>query len=224
MLAKQMQGRTYGRLTVIGLDRTLDSRSKVRTLIRVLCSCGTIKVVDPHSVIRGRSSSCGCLNAQLSSERRRSHGMTGTPTHRIWVGMVRRCYDHQATSYQRYGAKGVRVCDRWRNSFENFLSDMGERPGGMTLDRIDNSRGYEPGNCRWATVAEQARNRTDNHSLTFNGRTMVMTDWAKEIGISVFTLAGRLRSGWPVDRALTTPVRNNARRQGYCGLAPLPKD
>jgi hypothetical protein len=127
--------------------------------------------------------------------------------------MVRRCYDANSASYDRYGANGIGVCDRWRESFENFLADMGERPDGATIDRIDNARGYEPGNCRWATTAEQARNRTDNHTLTFNGRTMVMTDWAAEIGISVFTLSDRLRRGWSVDRALTTPVGNNGGRR-----------
>lgn len=107
---------------------------------------------------------------------------------------------HKSLKY--YAERGIVVCERWR-SFENFLADMGERPAGTTLDRWpDNDGNYEPGNCRWATAKQQTNNRRSNRWLTFNGRTMTLTGWAREVGIDVMTLKQRLRHHWPIERAL----------------------
>lgn len=119
--------------------------------------------------------------------------------------MKDRCLNPSHDSYGHYGAKGVTICERWL-IFENFLADMGERPAGRySIDRIDNSRGYEPGNCRWATLKQQNENRRSNRLLTHDGLTLTLTDWAKRLGLSKQAISARLRAGWPVDRALAQP-------------------
>lgn len=135
------------------------------------------------------------------------HGHHGTLTYMRWKSMLQRCTNPQASNYKHYGAKGVVVCDRWRQSFEAFLADMGECPDtSMTLERFRNTVGYEPGNCCWATKAEQNANRSTVLRLTHNGKTMNATQWATELGVSPNTLRSRLRIGWSVERALTEPL------------------
>lgn len=128
-----------------------------------------------------------------------------TPTFNSWRAMIERCIDRASTAYHKYGAKGVTVCERWLR-FENFLADMGERPPNCTLDRRDNTKGYEIENCRWATQAEQQRNRTNNRRLTFRGKTQTMQEWSRETGLNMETIWYRLKRGWTVDRALSVPA------------------
>lgn len=131
--------------------------------------------------------------ANVSSAER--HGLVGTPEYSTWKSMIQRCTNPNRVAYKHYGGRGIRVCERWRWSFLNFWRDMGPRPSeAHSLDRIDLSGDYEPGNCRWATPAEQARNRTANRWITFDGRTQIIADWAQELGVSQFTLYARLRN------------------------------
>jgi hypothetical protein len=123
--------------------------------------------------------------------------------------MRKRCTDLAHDNYALYGGRGIKVCDQWLGSFENFLADMGERPEGKFLERIDNNGNYEPSNCRWATRSEQARNRRTNHLITHNGVTQPLVAWAEQVGISRLTLRSRLREGWSTERALTEPARLN---------------
>lgn len=132
---------------------------------------------------------------------RRTHGMTGTPTFKTWDRMVSRCNNPRDTNYNRYGAQGIEVCHRWL-IFQHFLADMGVRPAGQTLDRIDNSKNYEPANCRWATPAEQLRNTSRNVWLTAENRTMCLTDWCLEKGLDKGTVRARLKRGWSHTKAL----------------------
>lgn len=130
------------------------------------------------------------------------HGWWNTPTWRSWDCMISRCTRKSVNSYERYGGRGIAVCERWL-SFANFLSDMGERPNGMTLDRYpDRDGNYEPGNCRWATYKEQARGRSSNVLLTHNGETKPLRAWADECGVHPGTLERRIQKGWPAERAL----------------------
>ena len=124
----------------------------------------------------------------------------------LWCGIHARCTDTTRSDYARYGAKGVTVCERWE-LFSNFLEDMGPRPSAKhSVDRKDGKRGYEPDNCRWATVIEQQRNRSNNHMITWRGETRCMTEWGEVVGLSRDVLKDRLRKGWSVDRALGTPL------------------
>lgn len=135
-----------------------------------------------------------------------THRMTGTRTLSIWKKMRRRCTDPKEHNYARYGGRGIKVCDRWMESVENFVADMGLCPDGMTLDRIDSDGNYEPGNCRWATMLTQSRNRTNNVILEHGGRRMCMSEWAVETGIRIGTLWWRHKAGWDAARILTTKV------------------
>jgi len=139
------------------------------------------------------------------------HGMYGTPEYTAWIDMCYRCSDADGnTDYHLYGGRGIKVCDRWRRSFLDFLADMGPRPPKHTIDRIDNNGNYEPGNCRWATTHQQARNRRDNSRYTYQGRTLCLVEWAESTGIHPQTLARRLWRGWPFDKAITTPLRRTS--------------
>lgn len=127
---------------------------------------------------------------------------------RIWNNMKKRCYNENNNSYCFYGAKGVVVCDEWVhdfNAFRDWALSHGYRDD-LTIDRIDSNGNYSPDNCRWATPKEQAYNRSSNHVITYNGKTMTMTEWAESLGMNYRTLSKRIRDGWAIERALTTPV------------------
>ena len=136
--------------------------------------------------------------------------LANTPTHKIWAGMIARCYTATQTSYPRYGGRGISVCERWLK-FENFLEDMGERPSGMTLEREDNDGDYSPENCRWATVTEQNRHKRSNLKITFRGATMTAAEWERELGYPYGLIWRRIkRLNWEVERALSTPSRGSS--------------
>jgi hypothetical protein len=140
--------------------------------------------------------------------------MHGTRTYQSWISMRQRCQNPNHTAYANYGGRGIKVCERW-SSFEDFLADMGERPEGCSLDRIDGDGDYEPGNVRWASSKTQSRNWRDaNNLVTFDGRTQPLASWSEEFGIEHHTLQYRLRAGWSAEKALTTPVRGRVRREG----------
>lgn len=126
--------------------------------------------------------------------------------YRTWQGMKRRCYNPKCSEYKYYGARGITICDRWLDSFDAFFADMGPRPVGHSIDRIDNDLGYAPENCRWATPGVQRRNQRACFYIEHAGRRMVLRDWAQEVGISELTLWSRIRKrGWSIEKALTTP-------------------
>lgn len=132
--------------------------------------------------------------------------MSHTKIHRIWRGMHERCYSPNHTFYDYYGGRGIYVCDEW-HKFENFYRDMGEKPQGLSLDRIDNDGPYAPWNCRWATTKEQARNSTLVTLLTWKGKTQSIVEWSEELGINKQTISTRLGRGWSAERALSEPIR-----------------
>jgi hypothetical protein len=129
------------------------------------------------------------------SARNTTHGMSKLPEYDLWCGMKQRCYYTKHKSYAQYGGKGIRVCDRWL-SFENFYADMGKKPEGMTLDRIDISKDYSPENCKWSTYKEQMRNTSRSKFIEHEGRVLCLTDWAKELGKTTSCLGQRAYRGW----------------------------
>jgi hypothetical protein len=168
---RDIAGQRFARLTA--LEPVANPGGKTRWLCR--CDCGAECSVATTHLVRGRTRSCGCLASELTAARNRTaemvaaaskpkrymvtHGMTKSRTYSSWSSMITRCHNPNVEQWPRYGGRGIKVCERWL-AFENFLADMGKRPVGMSIDRIDNDRGYEPGNCRWATSSEQARNKS----------------------------------------------------------------
>jgi len=197
---QDLTGQRFGRWTVI--ERQGQSRKRSAHWL-CQCDCGNTALVASDSLVSGHSTSCGCAHIDAVT----THNRTHTPEYRAWASMKSRCYRKTDISYPRYGALGVRVCDRWLNSFENFLADMGERPSSKhSLDRIDSRGNYEPTNCQWSDIATQNSNRRSNRQITWNGTTRTVSQWAEELGISRSTIFNRLRLGWAEESALTTPV------------------
>lgn len=128
-----------------------------------------------------------------------------------WYHMIRRCHARSDYQYHGWGGRGIRVCARWRKSFDNFLRDMGPRPKGMSLGRINNNKHYTPNNCRWETPTQQLRNQRDTKWITFRGERLCQQEWAERLGTSPDTIKGRINRGWPLSKALTLPPRYGRR-------------
>lgn len=131
--------------------------------------------------------------------------------HKSWIAMKRRCYNKNAPEYPRYGGRGIKVCDRWAgtNGFRNFYEDMAPRPIGYSLDRIDPNGDYSPENCRWASPSQQNNNRRDNKNIEYNGRTQTIAQWERELDYHRGTLQRRIRDGWDIHKALSTPSKGS---------------
>lgn len=208
MTAKvDLTGQKFGRWTVLKEDGR-DERGRALWLCR--CDCGTERAVKGWRLREGTNRSCGCLRREKSAARGRekaTHGMSQTRIYNTWKNMIQRTTDPKAMSYQHYGGRGIKVCERWQ-SLDGFLADMGPTyADDLTIERIDVDGDYEPGNCRWATVAEQARNKRNTRLLEYRGRSLVIADWAKVLNVNAKTLTSRIyQYGWSVERALTEGV------------------
>lgn len=165
MKTVDLTGQRFGRLVALRAVRVaVNLRTRLGYLVR--CDCGTEKTVIGYYLTSGDTRSCGCLPKHSGLRHGNAFHGKRTPTYWSWQAMKARCLNPHSKSFPDYGGRGIRICDRWRDSFENFLADLGERPQGTTLDRINNSGNYEPGNCRWAVKVEQNRNQRPKHHLT----------------------------------------------------------
>ncbi len=199
----------FGRLAVISC---VGSKFGGNTYWLCRCDCGELTQVRGSHLTAGDVTSCGCARAERCAAlgRRglaRTHGASGTPTFNSWKSMLSRCFDPRHPSWADYGGRGITVCRAWFD-YPAFAADMGERPAGLTIDRIDTNGNYEPGNCRWSTNREQQTNKSNNVSLTFDDRTQTIVEWAEELGLKPATLWSRLNvCGWSVEKALATPSK-----------------
>lgn len=202
-----ISGRRFGRLLVQGY---YGKRRGTVSCYTCLCDCGTVKIIQRDSLVSGTTMSCGCYRSEFVAKNnsilRRTHGQSETSTYRSWVAMIQRCYNPKSASYKRYGKRGITVCDRWRESFENFYADMEDCPSGLTVERRNNNLNYCPENCCWDTPKVQARNRSNNRLATLNGVTMCVSAWEERLGFKPAVLSQRLRKGWSVEKTLTTPL------------------
>jgi hypothetical protein len=213
--------------SIWSVDAATLAAACMKDRVHAVCACGTEKDVIKANLLRGASLSCGCKRDRENALRRTKHG--AYKNHRpsreyaTWIRMVQRCENRKLRDYADYGARGIRLCARWRADPGAFLADMGERPPGMSIDRKDNARGYscgkcddcvargETANCRWATIETQARNKRNNIAITYNGETLNITDWAKRVGIGRSTLRARVKAGWDAETTLTLPPSNRNR-------------
>lgn len=166
------------------------------------CDCGNAAEVPRGALLSGNTKSCGCGMGGTG------HRKSKTRAYRVWQNMIRRCSNPKDWAYRWYGGRGISVCERWRD-FTKFLEDMGQPPDGLEIDRINNNGNYEPGNCRWATIQEQMNNRRNTIRIEFQGCVDTISGWAIKLKMCRQTLRRRFENGWSVERALTTPTKNN---------------
>lgn len=186
-----LTGQRFGRLTVI---ERAENKGKC-VMWKCLCDCGNYTITNSYSLRSCATKSCGCLNSELAKQRKQKHKHCEERIYHIWKNMKQRCSNANFNAYTRYGGRGITVCDEWLNDFQAFY-DWAMANGykdGLTIDRINNNKGYSPDNCRWATPKEQANNRQSNHLVTFNGKTQTIAQWADELNMNYFALYSKLK-------------------------------
>lgn len=208
---RDLTGQTFNKLTAIRVAR----RTGGNVVWLWQCECGKTVEAPGNRVTGGNTKSCGCRKYVAIRLLNKTHGKSKSPEYQTWCNMIARCEKPNRPDYKHYGGRGIRVCARWRGSFEAFLDDMGPKPfPKASIDRKDHNGDYCPENCIWTTQKRQTRNCRDNRYLTFNGKTQCLADWADEIGVLAGTLHSRLyRHGWTVEQALTLPKQHRWSRR-----------
>lgn len=197
---KDLTGQRFGRLTVI--ERAENKGHHTAWLCE--CDCGTRIITRAQTLQRGRAKSCGCLRRDTSTK----HGQWHTHLYKIYYGMKGRCYNPTDSAYHYYGGRGITICDEWLNDFMNFYhwATKNGYSDGLSIDRIDNDKGYSPDNCRWVTQKEQVNNTRWNVYIEYKGSRKTLSAWAEETGLSFDCLYNRLiRRKWSIEEALTIP-------------------
>ena len=203
---KDLTGQTFDWLTVLRLSHV---KKGYGAFWICKCQCGNEHVVIGKALRRGHTKTCGCRPSAL----RHGHARKGPRTreYNCWLAIKDRCYNPNNAEYNRYGGRGIVVCEQWKKSFTTFLADMGPKPSGRyEIDRMNLDGHYEPTNCRWTTRHWQARNRSDNRFFTFHGETLCIQDWAIRLGMSFTSMEKRFRR-WSIKEALTTPAHTKTR-------------
>jgi hypothetical protein len=196
-----LTGKSFGKWIVL---RKHENRTKHgEVLWECKCECGNNANVKAGNLRGNTSKSCGCAQHEYT------HNMTGTKTFKSWESMKQRCLNKNAPDYISYGGRGIKVCNRWVNSFDNFLSDMGLRPNDKTLDRMDVNGDYTPENCRWATKQEQEQNKRNTLKITAFGETKTVHEWANQYNLAARVIIERVKVGWDSEKALVTPNRKS---------------
>lgn len=187
-----MIGKKFGKLLVL----TKFGKYKYKCL----CDCGNISIVTKYNLISGNTKSCGCLGKDNAS----AHGKSKTRIYSIYINIKTRCYNKNATRYKDWGGRGITPCNEWKDDFQEFYNwaiNNGYKEG-LTIDSVDNNKGYSPDNCRWVTTKQQARNRRSNINYTINGKTHCLKEWCEILQLNYGTVRGRLKLGWKIEKAL----------------------
>jgi hypothetical protein len=210
-MAQDFTGLRVGRLTVKSLDLTKKHRSWL-----CVCDCGVTKSVYACSLKAKTTVSCGCFQREWVSAKFKKHGKSKTPIYRLWHNVMQRCYNPKNPDYENYGARGVKVSEDWQN-FENFYSDMGEKPEGLSLEREDNEKNYSKENCKWGSTKEQALNKRTTIKVTLDGITKPLMTFCEELGVGYITARNRYRRGLPaveiLARGSLVDYRNNLKKK-----------
>ncbi len=204
-------GKKFGKLTVLFKVNRIGSTGLKKVYWYCKCDCGNYKTIYTNCLKFGGTQSCGCIHKSekfreecSARSTRHGHAKDGkiSPTSKSWSEMKQRCLNINNKRYKDWGGRGIIVCKRWLESFENFLTDMGEKPKGTSLDRINNNKGYYKENCRWATPKQQSNNTRRNNMLTYKGKTYSMSQWAIVLGMKQATLNYRFRKGYSSKKIL----------------------
>jgi len=213
-------GLIFGRLTVSADAGSNKFRCR---LVTCSCICGNTITTALTRLKSGETQSCGCIKKELDRAKTkrihalgisgmRTHGLYASPEYKVWCAMKRRCLKSNDPNFCRYGGRGIQVCERWLQ-FESFIADMGRRPSSKhTLERLDNDGHYEPGNCEWRTWRDQNHNKSNNRWITHAGRTMILSDWARELGVKPDLLCNRLKAGWTTAETVSIQPIPRSRR------------
>lgn len=197
-----LTGKVFGRLTV---QRLLGVKA-TKIHWECLCSCGVVTEVYGAKLTTGHTQSCGCLQRERTGQSKTTHGLSRKykAEYQVWLTMRNRCRLPSVPCYPRYGGRGIKVCERWED-FSNFMSDMGPRPSSKhSIERNENDGHYEPSNCRWATLEEQANNKCTSHFIVIGEVRRTLTQWCSHFGVNPKSVATRISRGWDPIEALTT--------------------
>lgn len=202
-----------GRLTQVGVSFQVAAKGGRKRHAVFQCSCGKRKVFDFWSVAKGSTASCGCLTVEALKQNKHNegrvpkHGMTHTKAYKCWGAMIQRCTNPRNAHFGNYGGRGITVCSEWVQSFIEFFRHIGEPPSAdMTIDRIDNDRGYCPGNVRWVTRKQNQRNRRVTAFVQYDGKQMSVAEFAETLNMKDSVVRRRLQAGWTIDRIVNTPI------------------
>lgn len=204
-------GQKFNMLTVLSFSK----RENGRSYWMCKCDCGNIVERNSNSFKSNMTKSCGCLAMKACKIVRKTHGLSKSRTYTIWQGMRNRCNDENYKNYNNYGGRGIRVCDRWMESFENFYEDMGNRPNEMSLDRKDVNGNYCKENCKWSTSKEQNNNRRNNHYIEYKGEIKTIQQWADEFNLKYKTLYDRItKMKWTIEKSINHPMKKHKKTKG----------
>lgn len=195
MKVKDISSRRFGKLAVISISGRSNSGGATWLCV---CDCGKRTITSSSNLLRGLTRSCGC--GHIGSKT--THGLSKTRLYNIHALMMRRCYNPKYPDFKNYGGRGVTVCSRWHD-LSAFVSDNSDEHEGKSLDRIDNSKGYSPENCRWTTKTQQQRNMRSNRTISAFGKSLCLSEWAETTGISTCTIRRRLSRGLKPEQALS---------------------
>lgn len=195
----QLEGLKFNRLTV--------KQRMCGAIWECVCDCGNVLGVSTYQLKSGKTKSCGCW----SRDRTKKHGMEGTAIYNAWAAMIQRCTNPKNRFFHAYGARGITICNEWLD-FKNFYADMGDKPEGMSLDRINNDGNYEPSNCKWSTQKEQIRNRRVSPKYEYQGQLKSLAEWCELYNLPWRRIYERMRLGWTIEKALTEPIGKTGKK------------
>lgn len=208
---QDLTGLKFNKLTVLSFDeRKPRATHGYRYFWLCKCECGNVVSVDSDKLKNRHTQSCGCYCKEKTAIINKTHGLSNTRLYEIYHSMKKRCYNKKSNNYFRYGAIGILICDEWLNSFEvfyNWAMSNGYNDK-LSIDRINNSLGYEPNNCRWVSMKQQQNNKKNNLTITYKNKAQSLTGWCEELKLDYFTINQRIKKlKWDVERAFTQPVK-----------------
>lgn len=202
---KDIAGQKFNKLTAIKFTGESTTSGRIWECV---CDCGNIALVPIGKLTSSHTKSCGCQKIESTIKRSTKHGFAQrgilNKTWMIWTDMRKRCFNKNNNRFNHYGGRGITICERW-NDFNNFIEDMGECPDGYSIERVDVNGNYAPENCKWIPMIEQSRNTTRVIYITINGETKILADWARHFSIDYRKVQYRIKKGWDVLSAFTTP-------------------